>query len=110
MAAAHSMRMNLPRFGGRELVKPTYNTRGTVVKRGLLGHVQPVNIRKNMDKTSAYAGNIVLKKVNHPGSQANDFITRALALVEDEYQAMADQFGEAWAGDLAVMFKEAMPR
>jgi hypothetical protein len=109
-AGAKSVRMGGPRFGGRELLPATYNQRGRMIKGPTLGHIQPVNVKANLAKGSAYAGNILLHKVNHPGSQPNDFITRALLLVQPEYDTMADMLGEAWAGDLATVFQEAMPR
>lgn len=89
-----NMALNRPRFGGRELVQPQYNSRGRMTQRGVFGHVQPVNVKKNMEAGHDNTGNIVLKIVHHPGTQPNDFVERALLKVTPQIDDMADAMGD----------------
>jgi hypothetical protein len=109
LAARHNLSRGNPRFGGRVITggEPRFNQVGRQIRGPQLGNIHPVNVKKNMDQHSENYGNIVLSYVHHPGTKPNDFITRAVDKVEDDFQVMADALGRDWADDLVAAFKES---
>lgn len=96
-AGRKNLSRGTPRFGGIQLIAPKYNKVGRMIQGPLMGHVQPVNVKGNMDKGSPNSGNVVLRMVHHPGTQPNDFFGAAIAQVTPEIDALADSLGDAVA-------------